>query len=177
MDSLDVSTGKWTCLPPLSVWRLHASLGVADGRLFVIGGRVHFNGGPGDLYPSTASVEEYLALEGRWVSVPDLPIAVAEATVVALNGKLLVIGGRKSAAVLEYNLADHRWKTLPSLLTARSRAAVTVLEGNVVVMGGYGASSQPLLSVERYNQWTRHWEVMPSLTNRLCNPAAVVIQV
>ena len=112
------------------------------------------------------------------MSVPDLPIAVEDATVVALDGKLLVIGGRKSAAVLEYNLADHNWRTLPSLLTARSGATVTVLEGNVVVMGGYGYPlNQPLLSAEWYNQGTRHWEVMPSLTNRLCNPGAVVIQV
>ena len=136
MHSLDMSTGKWTCLPELSVWRLNASLVVVDGHLFVIGGSVRVSMFNAFSWSETASVEEYLALEGRWVSVPDLPIAVADAAAVALDGKLLVIGGKESAAVLEYNLADRSWKSLPSLLTARSRAAVTVLGGNVVARGG-----------------------------------------
>jgi len=48
--------------------------------LFVIGG-------------GTAAVEEYVAAERRWVSVPDMPRAVRWVAAVALEGKLLVIGG------------------------------------------------------------------------------------
>ena len=43
-------------------------------------------------------------------------VAVAKATVVAFDGKLLVIGGIDSKAVLEYNPANDKWKTLPHLL-------------------------------------------------------------
>ena len=78
--SLNVSTGQWDELPPLSTERHSATLRMLDGRLFVVGGL-------------TASVEEYLLLERRWVSVSDMPTLVFDADAVALEGKLLVIGG------------------------------------------------------------------------------------
>ena len=174
VEKLDVSTGTWTRLPDLSVWRVCASLGVVRGRLFVVGVAVRQSIVP-YLTVATASVEQYLPREDVWVAVPDLPIAVARATVVALDNKLLVIGGSDSDAVLEYDPANQTWKTLPHLLEKRSEAAVTVLEGNVVVMGGYAVGGSPLRSVERYNLSTGQWEVMPSLTNVIHNPAAVVI--
>ena len=104
-------------LPPLSTWRASPSLCVVDGRPFVIGG--------GSRYEFFAvSVEEYVALERRWVSVPDMPRAVSNAAAVALDGKLLVVGGCSNdgdtlSAVLEYDPGDGSWKELPSLLTAR----------------------------------------------------------
>ena len=107
----------------------------------------------------TASVEEYLVLERRWVSVPDMPTAVTGASAVALNGKLLVIGGRDKnevlSAVLEYNPVDRMWKSLPSLLTVRIRCAATVLRGDIIVIGGNETGSS---SVERYNHLLHHWE-------------------
>ena len=134
MRSLNVSTGQWDELPPLSTERHGATLRVVDGRLFVVGRH-------------TASMEEYLLLERRWVSVPDMPRVVYAANAVALEGKLLVIEGRDLrggflSAVHEYDLGDRRWEELPSLLTARSHCAVTVLGGDVVVMGGEGITSR-----------------------------------
>ena len=182
VQSLDVATGQWEALPPLSTWRV-ASLCVVDGRLFVIGGLIN-----SDLVEqSTASVEEYVALERRWVSVPDMPIAVWGAAAVALDGKLLIIGGTDSSninvisAVLEYNPEDRSWNGLPSLLTARSKCTATVLGGDVVVMGGCyfdddDDAFHPLSSVERYNRRLQCWEAMPSLTDTLQDFAAVVIQ-
>ena len=141
---------------------------VVDGRLFIIGGQ-------------TASVEEYVASEQQWVSVPDMPRAVCDAAAVALDGNLLVIGGDDPdhellSAVLEYNLGDHSWKELPSLLTARSFCKATVLGGDVVVVGGYGSNGY-VRSVERYNRRLQCWEVMASLTIRLGDSAAVVLRV
>ena len=84
VQSLNVSTGHWEALPPLSAPRYGATLCVVDGRLFVIGG-------------NTASVEEYIAMERRWVSVLDMPRAVTGAAAVTLDGKLLVVGGWDSS--------------------------------------------------------------------------------
>ena len=131
VQSISLSTGQWEALPPPSILRSDAAtLCVVDGRLFIIGG-------------GTASVEKYVALERQWVFVPDMPRAVFGAAVVALDGKLLVIGGffvdgsvhrPNFFAVLEYDPGDDSWKELPSPLTARSFCTVTVLGGNVVVM-------------------------------------------
>ena len=106
---------------------------------------------------------------------------------VALDGKLLIIGGTDSSninvisAVLEYNPEDRSWNGLPSLLTARSKCTATVLGGDVVVMGGCYFDDDdddfhPLSSVERYNRRLQCWEAMPSLTDTLQDFAAVVIQ-
>ena len=169
VQSLSVSTGQWEALPPLSTPRVDATLCVVDGRLFVVGG-------------GTASVEEYVALERRWVSVPDMPRAVEVAAAVALDGKLLVIGGWNRdlgtlSAMLEYDPEDGTWKELPGLLTARYSCAVTVLGGEIAVVGGYGSNHDVLTSVERYNRRLQCWEAMPSLTDPLEYPAAVVVQV
>ena len=172
---LDVSTGTWTALQQPSQSRFDASLGVVGNRLFVMGGLVE-GVAPLD-WSATKSVEEYLPSANRWVSVCDLPIAVAKATVVAFNGKLLVIGGIDSDAVLEYNPANDKWKTLPHLLVARIQPAVTVVEDSVVVMGGYAMEhfDSPLQSVERYDTSTDRWESMASLTSQIHEPVAVVI--
>ena len=171
---LDVSTGTWTALQQPSQWRFDASLGVVGNRLFVMGGLVE-GAAPLD-WSATTSVEEYLPSANRWVSVCDLPIAVTKATVVAFDGKLLVIGGIDSNAVLEYNPANDKWKTLPHLLVARIKPAVTVVEDSVVVIGGYATEycDTPLQSVERYNPSTDQWERMPSVC-QIHDPVAVVI--
>ena len=85
--------------------------------------------------------------EGLWVSVPDMLRAVYAAASIALDGKLLIIGGGADvgsgvtlANVLEYDPEKDNWKQLPSLRTARYDCNVTVLEGDVVVMGGFGIS-------------------------------------
>ena len=130
VHSLNVSTGQWEELPPLSTTREFATLCVVDTRLFVIGGGI-------------AGVEEYVPLERRWVSVPDMPRSVESAAAVALEGKLLVIGGVHwdmngdivvLSAVIEYDPKDGSWKELPSMLTARYSCAVAVLGGDVVVL-------------------------------------------
>ena len=110
VQSLTVSTGQWEALPPLSTPRVGATPWVLDGRLFVVGGH-------------TASVEEYMAAERRWVSVPDMPRAVSWVSAVELEGKLLVIGGRRkpagnrsgpTCAVLEYNPAIAAGRSCPA---------------------------------------------------------------
>ena len=119
-------------------------------------------------------------MERRWVSVPDMPRVVSDASAVALDGKLLVIGGwdideNVLSAVLEYDPGDGSWKELPSLLTARYQCRVTVLGGDVVVMGGNGDLDECLASVERYNRWSQCWEAMPSLTGPLPILAAAAV--
>ena len=171
VQSLNVSTGQWKEFPLLSENRYAATPCVVDGRLFIIGG-------------DTASVEEYVALEQRWVSVPDMPRAVTGAAAVALDGKLLVIGGtsgpdgnnRLRSAVVEYDPGDRSWKELPSLLTARAFCTAVVLGGDVVVMGGSNDDGVSVL-VDRYNRQSQCWEAMASQPVTFLSSAAAVIRV
>ena len=96
VQSLNVSTGQWEVLPPPPATKnWYATLCVMDSRLHVFGG-------------GTAFVEEYVAPQRRWVSVPGMPRAVYGAAAVALEGKPLGIGGINSEvgvlrAILEYD--------------------------------------------------------------------------
>ena len=66
--------------PTTQTWESCYPEGVPEGRLFNIGG-------------ATSSVEDYVAMEQRWVSVPNMPRAIRGDAAVALDGRLLVIGG------------------------------------------------------------------------------------
>ena len=170
VQSLDVSTGHWEALPPLlsPSSRAGATPCGVGGRLFLVGGG------------NTASVDEYVAPERRWVSLPDLPRRVQHAAAVAFEGKLLVIGGvfglNCFSAVLEYDPGDGSWKELPSLRTARYDCAATVLDGELVVLGGKRHAGPPIGcsaviiqlvgdagGVERYNRRRQCWEAIASL--------------
>ena len=165
---IDTSDGRWNQLPVLSNMRTWATMCVLNGRLFVIGG-------------ATAAVEEYVAVERRWVSVPDMPRAICFAAAVAWEGKMLVIGGvcietrQFLSVVLEYTPEDGIWRELPSLCTARGCCAATVYQGEVVALGGIGPGDESLASVERYNRRLQRWEAMPSLTGPLPFLAAAVV--
>ena len=172
VQSLHMSNRRFEDLPRLSQERVGATLCVLDGRLFVIGGL-------------TASVEEYVELQRRWVSVPDMPRAVDGAAAVALDGKLLVIRGRRFnhgfdfdffSAVLGYNPGDRSWKELPRLHSPRSFCRVTVFGGDVVVIGGCDASGF-VEEVERYNRQSQCWEAMARVPEPLFRLAATVDQV
>mmetsp|Transcript_118657 Transcript_118657/g.206634 ORF Transcript_118657/g.206634 Transcript_118657/m.206634 type:complete len:128 (-) Transcript_118657:279-662(-) len=125
---------------------------------------------------------EYVALERRWVDVAAMmPRALKFAAAVALEGKLLVIGGIDSdnrilSAVLQYDTRSGSWEELPSMLSARACCAATVLQGEVVVLGGWRRRALGP-SVERYNRQLQCWEAMASLTTSLHQPAAVVVRV
>ena len=126
-----------------------------------------------------------MASERRWVSVPDMPRAVFGAVAVALEGKLLVMGGEEGdshmhRAVAEYDPGRRSWKELPGMLQARTCSTVTVLGGDVVVMGGQipsGDDIQDTKLVERYNRRSQCWEAMPSLPCPLVRAAAIVVRV
>ena len=130
-------------------------------------------------------MEEYVALERRWVSIPDMPRAVQCAAAVAWDGKILVIGGmnhrgKPLSAVLEYDPGAGSWKELSSLLTARYGCAVCVLGGEAVVLGGVTwlpPSFYRLASVERCNRRLQCWEAMPSLTGPMAYSAAMAVQI
>ena len=180
--SLDMSTGQWDAIPWGGAYIVcHPSLCVVGNQLFVVGGlKARSYVSHRDYWRATDSVEVYLISERRWVSVPNMPKQVCGATVVGLDGKLLVIGGVDIGGtivsdVLEYNPAYREWKKLTRLRFARTECTVTVIGGDVVVMGGYNYG--PISSVERYNSRLHRWEQMGSLTDRLRCSAAVVIRV
>jgi len=66
-----------------------------------------------------------------------------------------------------------RWETLAPMPTARQEVAAAALAGHVWVIGGFGATGEPLSTVERYDPATNSWDARPPLPVAVHHAAAV----
>ena len=96
-----------------------------------------------------------------------MPTARAGATGVALDGRIVVVGGHTTAGevlpTVEAFDPEAGWTALAPLREARAFAASAVLDGRIVVIGGRGADGQPLASVEAYDPAANAWTALPDL--------------
>lgn len=99
----------------------------------------------------------------RWTPQPPLRLARAGLGVVAVDGRILAIGGFDSTKVFAAVETRPRsggepWLPAPAMPTARVNHATAVLDGRVYAVGGYDANDQPLPVVEtldpRFGRWT-----------------------
>lgn len=100
-SSFDPTTGQVTALPRLPAPTDHTASAVLGGRMYVIGGLRR-----GVL---TRAIISWAPGESRWHPAGHLPTAVADASAVPLDGRILLLGGRS---------ANGRVRTI-SLLTPR----------------------------------------------------------
>lgn len=82
--------------PPLSVPVYQAVAGLAEDRIFLIGGRTEIEG------PSTDTVQQWVLEEPEWTLNRPLPLPVADAAGVTWKGEVLVLGGRSMASTDRY---------------------------------------------------------------------------
>lgn len=148
----DPATNTWESRSPMPTTRNHAAVGVVNGKIYVIGGRV------GNAFITRASntdvVEEYDPATDQWgplkAPMPTPRSATAWGT---YKGKIYVGGGevrtdRLSAtyrAVEAYDPAANRWTSLPPMEFSRHGLAGDVVgnrlhfvSGNVQSGGGPG---------------------------------------
>ena len=127
-------------------------------KLVALEGRVYAVGLDGD--DLSAKVLE----DGGWKIGANMSMERVEASVVAHEGKIYVLGGfqfgvgvTQTAEV--YDPVKDEWESIPPMLTARYCAGAASLGGKIYVVGGYGANSANLSSGECYdpetNMWTR----------------------
>ena len=90
-------------------------------------------------------VDVYDIASGRWSTLPaPLPTQRAGAPAVAMDGRLVVLGGESPAQVPghgeveAYDPATQRWSTLPPLPRGRHGTQATMLDGVLHVAAGSG---------------------------------------
>jgi hypothetical protein len=104
------------------------------GAVYVIGGILEDRG-------PTALVERYLAREGRWERVDDLPRALHHVGAASLGGRLYALGGLDGSfqgvdSCFVYDPEAGGWDPVAPLPTRRGAPGVAVLGGRIHVAGG-----------------------------------------
>jgi hypothetical protein len=139
VEKYSPSSNSWSAgaAMPTARWGLGAA--ALDGRVYAVGGRSRSWLGGGQ---ALRSVEVYTPATDRWNVASPLPKPVDQAAVVALDGKLYVIGGESAKAEIKavqiYHPRTDSWSMGPPLPEARAGAAAVATDHRIYVVGGTG---------------------------------------
>ena len=154
VDEYDPATNTWRARAPMPTPRNHAAIGVVDGKIYVIGGRVGaaFIG----LASDVSVVEEYDPATDSWGAPRSrMPTARSALAAGVYGGRIYIAGGEYQdprmmatfRAVEAYDPATDTWETLPSLPVARHGLAGGMIGNHFHVVGGDVQSSGTGLNV------------------------------
>ena len=143
VEEYDPATNTWRARSPMPTARNHAAIGVVNGKIYVLGGRV------GAAFIGVASntdvVEEYDPATDQWGAIKArMPTARSAVAWGVHRGRIYVAGGefqddRLMAAfrALEaYEPATNRWTTLPRMPVPRHGLAGGVLGNRLHLVSG-----------------------------------------
>ena len=149
-------------LPDLPIPTSSATAIMINDDVYVCGG-----GTGGDIV-SARTVQVYSVSHQTWNTLPLSPQCYSQGA--AINGHLVLIGGRESSSGAVTNLVStwngRGWhQELPPMPTKRFRPGVTTCQNLVVVAGGLGEDGQTLLStIAVLNITTLQWSTLDHLT-------------
>ena len=166
LQEYDPATDQWTARAPMPVGLHHVGLGVADGKLFVIGG--YRQSGLSVWHP-VATVYVYNPATDIWAERAPMPTPRGALSVAQHDGKLYAIGGydRKanSGAVEAFDPERNAWTVRAPLPTPRDHLAAATVAGNIYAIGGRlnGDYRQNLAVTEVYDPVTDRWSRVADL--------------
>src|SRR5215211_6004395 len=154
----DTATDSWSRGPDLPVAVNHAMAATLDGVLYVAGG----NDGR---RPS----DQLARLDGdRWRRLAPLPRGRQAGGLVALDGRLYLVGGvvegGLAADTQVYDPAADRWSSAPGLPTPREHLGAAASGGRVYVVGGrVGGAGNNLAAAEVFDPGGGRWASVAEL--------------
>jgi hypothetical protein len=158
VEVYDTATDTWARGPDLPVAVNHAMAATLDGVLHIAGG----NDGDG---PSA----QVARLEGdRWRTLAPLPEGRSAGGLVALEGRLYLVGGvvegGLAADTQVYDPAADRWSPAPGLPTPREHLGAAATGGRVYVVGGrVGGLGGNLAAAEAFDPASGRWSAVAAL--------------
>lgn len=176
----DPATDRWRNGVPLTTPRAEGVVAAAQGKVYVIGGRVrgtasasHFND-----HADTTLAEAFDPRTGRWSRIADAPTARNSAASVVIDGKIYVVGGRQAlrqpdgtlrqvnvAALEVFDPATGRWTTRAPLPQAQGGLAAAAHGGKLYVFGGEQWVPQQEVFADSwvYDPAADRWSSLPPL--------------
>jgi N-acetylneuraminic acid mutarotase len=166
LEEYDPATDKWTTKAPMPVGLHHVGIGVAGGRLYVIGG---YKQSGLSVWGPVATVYAYDPAADVWSERASMPTARGALSVTAHDGKLYAIGGyggrANSTAVEVYDPVRNSWSARAALPTPRDHLATATAAGKLYAIGGRvnGDYHRNLSVTEVYDPNADTWSRAPDL--------------
>ena len=154
----DPATNRWTVRAPMPTRRGGGAAAVADGKIYVAGGRP----------PGGADFAVYDPRADRWTTLPNLPTQRNHLAADAIDGKIYVVGGRfeggfrspQSDVVEVFDPKTNQWSKRRSMLRPRGGVNGIAANGCFHLFGGEGNSEHPYgiyADHDYYNPVTDTW--------------------
>jgi N-acetylneuraminic acid mutarotase len=160
LEEYDPATDRWTSRAPMPVGLHHVGIGVAGGKLYVIGG---YTQSGFSIWQPVATVYAYDPATNAWTERAPMPTPRGALSVTEHDGKLYAIGGydrtANSAAVEVYDPERNTWTERAPLPTPRDHLAAATVSGKVYAIGGRlnGDYHRNLSVTEVYDPGTDRW--------------------
>ena len=160
VDAYDPSTDRWTARAPMPVGLHHVGIGVAGGRLYVVGG---YKQSALSVWGPVATLYMYDPAADAWTERASMPTARGALSVPVHDGKLYAIGGYEgranSAAVEVYDPVRNAWTSRAPLPTPRDHLAAATAAGKIYAIGGRlkGDYHRNLAVTEIYDPHNDRW--------------------
>lgn len=151
--------GTWSRLADLHEGRYGAAAVALNDSVYVAGG--HCNS---CVYPNyfTDSVEVYDRATNAWAFVSSMPFAAYQQSAVAVDGKIILLGGLDTSLVIRrdviiYDPAADAWSSGTPMPDGVVRPGVVVHDKSLFVIGGFSESGQDH-ATWRYDIAADRWE-------------------
>jgi N-acetylneuraminic acid mutarotase len=144
LDSYDPKTNTWAILSDAPRPRDHFQSAVAEGKLYVMGGRR--SNAPDNVFNLTiGEVDVYDFASNKWETLPNnMPTLRAGTMAVKVNDEILVIGGESGTQELAHSevealdIHEHTWRSWPPLIQGRHGTSAVLSDGNICLASGCG---------------------------------------
>ena len=144
-EAYDPATNRWESRKPMPTPRNHPAIGVVNGKIYVIGGRITANNIGGYTAANVDVVEEYNPATDSWRAMNRMPSPRSGQGWTTYQGKIYVVGGEQHDYHIEGVLRDvevfdpaaNDWYRLPALPTGRHGVNVAAFNGKLFVIGGH----------------------------------------
>lgn len=156
----DATDDAWAPLAELPVAVHHPMMAAADDRIWLAGGYT----GRLQVAEATRRLDAYDPATDAWTAMPDMPGRRAAGFLVALDGRLHVVGGIGDAPdrMWIYDVAAGAWSDAPGP-TPREHLGAAASGGRVYVVAGRGYGRGNVGLLEAYDPAAGAWERLPDM--------------
>jgi hypothetical protein len=172
MERYDASTGQWSAMAAMNVWRYSFGACVIEGEIYAIGGNGEDSSGVGKYSPSTDT----------WSAVAPMPYARSDHCAVSVGSAIYVLGGIDAGddpicSVLKFDSTQGTWTHVAPMPIAICSFAACALNGDIYIFGGNsdidedGASSS---DVFKFDSGSNEWSILTAMP-RACRYHSVQV--
>jgi N-acetylneuraminic acid mutarotase len=163
-----MSANSWSCGPEMPEIRDNHKMVLADGEIFIIGGRVSF-----EISNSVISLTIPDDMDSmktmKWKVMPNLKMKRERHEVGVVGGKIFVIGGWNGSKYLKtievFSVKERKWiEHVPFKMTTKaSSMGVAVIGKKIFVIGGWDKHANVSWAAEVLDTETNKWSTLPSM--------------